>query len=262
MFQLNVIAHTKMTLKYHFQHPLDSPQRTLQHKEIIKNKVFMRKLYLEWYAEFSKEIKNNPQGVFIELGSGGGFLKEIEPSVICSDVLPLPTNDLSFSALRIPYEDNSVDGIFMIDTFHHIPDSEKFLSEARRVLKPGGNIIMIEPANSFWGRFIYKNFHHEPFNPKTDWKFPQEGPLSGANGALPWIVFERDRQIFQEKFPEFEIKKIKYHSPFRYLISGGLSFKQPFPNFSYRAFRCLDQLLAKISWQLSMFVTIKVKLSK
>ncbi|OQX97557.1 MAG: SAM-dependent methyltransferase, partial [Bacteroidetes bacterium 4572_117] len=215
-----------MPLKYKFKHTIDSPERTMQHREIIKNKLFLRKLYMQWYTEFSKEIKKKPSGFFIELGSGGGFFKDIEPKVICSDLLPLPTNDLSFSALDMPFENNSVDGIFMIDTFHHIPDSEKFLEEARRILKKGAKIIMIEPANSFWGRFIYKNFHHEPFYPEGDWKFPTNGPLSGANGALPWIVFERDSKKFNKIFPEFNIDMVKYHSPFRYLISGGVSFKQ------------------------------------
>jgi len=250
-----------MPIKYHFKHSLDSPERTLQHRKIIKNKFFLRKLYLEWYARFSKEIEKNPKGVFVELGSGGGFLKEIEPGVICSDILPLPTNDLSFSALNMPFGNNSVDGIFMIDTFHHIPDSEKFLSEARRVLKHGGKIIMIEPANSLWGKFIYKNFHHEPFYPKGDWKIPEDGPLSAANGALPWIVFERDRQQFNKKFTEFKIEFIKYHTPLRYLVSGGVSFKQLFPDISYQAFRFFDQSLSKISKQFSMFVTIKIKLN-
>lgn len=248
-----------MSIKYNFKHPLDSPERTLEHRELIKNKLFLRKLYLQWYSEFSKEINNQPNGVFIELGSGGGFLKEIEPGVICSDVLPLATNDLSFSALDMPFEDNSVDGFFMIDTFHHIPDSEKFLSEARRVLKKGGKIIMIEPANSWWGRFIYKNFHHEPFNPDGDWKIPNVGPLSGANGALPWIVFERDQELFYQKFPELTIESIKYHTPLRYLISGGVSIKQLAPRFSYNAFRLLDKFLSNISNKLSMFVTITIK---
>ena len=59
----------------------------------------------------------------MELGSGGGFLKDIEPSVICSDVLDLPTNDLTFSALDMPFADGELSALFMIDTFHHIPDA-------------------------------------------------------------------------------------------------------------------------------------------
>jgi SAM-dependent methyltransferase len=247
-----------MQLKYKFKYTLDDPKRTLEHREIIKNKSFLRRLYTEWYQEFINEYSKNPKGKYVELGSGGGFLKNLAPGIITSDVLPLKDIDMSFSALEMPFANHSLDGIFMIDTFHHIPDSELFLKEARRTLKANGKIIMIEPVNSLWGQFIYKNFHHEPFNPKGSWNFPQEGPLSGANGALPWIVFERDKKLFNKKFPEFEIQEIKYHTPTRYLISGGLSFKQIVPDFSYSFIKQIDVLLSKISEKISMFMTVKL----
>ena len=248
-----------MVLKYNFKNALDSPERTLEHKKIIGSKYFLRRLYLEWYADFICEVKNKPDGSFLELGSGGGFLKEIEPRIISSDILDLPVNDMTFSALKMPFDDKSLDGIFMIDTFHHIPDSEKFLTEVLRTLKNDGVMIMTEPANSLWGRLIYKNFHHEPFNPNGGWSFPGEGPLSGANGALPWIVFERDREKFSKMFPELMISKIRYHTPLRYLISGGLSFRQPFPDFTYPVFKFIDNALSSLSKEISMFVTIKIK---
>jgi hypothetical protein len=53
-----------------------------------------------------------------------------------------------------------------------------------------------------------------------DWTFPLAGPLSGANGALPWIVFERDRQAFEAQFHDFEIRAVRPLMPIRYLISG------------------------------------------
>jgi len=38
--------------------------------------------------------------------------------------------------------------------------------------------------------------------PQKHWTFPDSGPLSGANGALPWIVFQRDRQEFRIEVPQ------------------------------------------------------------
>jgi SAM-dependent methyltransferase len=134
-----------------------------------------------------------------------------------------------------------------------------FLMEADRVLKPNGKLIMIEPANSFFGRIIYKNLHHEPFNPQGSWQIPESGPMTGANGAAPWIVFVRDREILQNEFPDLEIESILYHTPLRYLLSGGVSFKQLVPNFSYPLFSGLDNLLTSVSNGLSMFMTIKVR---
>jgi len=248
-----------MSLKYNIPFDLDSPERTIAHQKIIKEKYFLRKLYEEWYTVFTSSISALPSGKMIELGSGGGFLKEFIPSVLCTDILELPSNDLTFSALEMPFADNEISAIFMIDTFHHIPDSKLFLAEVNRVLKKGGMLIMIEPANSMWGRFIYKNFHHEPFEPTGNWKIPPSGPMSGANGALPWIVFERDFGEFKRSFPLLRLEKIKYHTPFMYLISGGVSFKQVFPNFSYAIFRWIDKLLPSVNRQISMFMTITVR---
>ncbi|MCA1758739.1 MAG: class I SAM-dependent methyltransferase, partial [Bacteroidales bacterium] len=241
-------------IKYKIPYELDSPERTIFHNQIIRNKLFIRKLYEEWYEIFSATLPQLPDGKMVELGSGGGFLKEVIPSVLCSDILDLPFNDLTFSALDMPFENNELSAVFMIDTFHHIPDANRFLSEVDRVLKKDGMVVMIEPANSLWGRIIYKNFHHEPFEPEAGWTIPRSGPLSGANGALPWIVFERNKKLFESNFPNLEILEIRYHTPFRYLVSGGVSFKQLVPDFSYRFFSFFDQFLSSISRQISMFL--------
>jgi ubiquinone/menaquinone biosynthesis C-methylase UbiE len=165
---------------------------------------------------------------------------------------------MTISALDMPFENQSIGGIFMIDTLHHIPDMDGFLKEADRTLDHGGKIIMIEPVNSMFGRFIYKNFHHEPFDVDGGWTIPSTGPLSGANGALPWIVFERDAKLFKEKFPNFEIETIQYRNPLLYLISGGVSFKQLLPNFLYQTVSAFDYVLPKIFKQFSMFQLIVV----
>jgi SAM-dependent methyltransferase len=244
-------------LKYKSECHLDSPSRTLFHREIILNKPFLKKLYLEWYNVFLKEMQSLPEGICVEIGSGGGFLKDLESSIITSDILQLPHIDLNFSALEMPFNDSEISALFLLDTFHHIPDSLEFLKEVNRVLKKGGKLIMIEPANSLWGRIIYKNLHHEPFNPEGDWKIPDSGPMSGANGALPWIVFVRDKASFQERFPNLKIESITYHTPLRYLLSGGVSYKTIFPEWSFGVFRCVDRTLSVLSKQVSMFMTIK-----
>jgi SAM-dependent methyltransferase len=245
-------------LSIEIPYEIDSPERTLFHREVLLNKKFMRELYTGWYMQFKKALEGLPEGKVIEIGSGGGFIKDIIPEVITSDVINLPTNDMAFSALEMPFADSSIKAILMIDTFHHLPDCEQFLNEAQRVLMPGGAIVMVEPANSWWGRFIYKNFHHEPFNPKGNWTFPSSGPLSGANGALPWIVFKRDKQRFDQSFPMLKLLHYKNHSPLRYLISGGFTLKQLLPGFMYKPVVLLEKLLSPIQG-FSMFCSIKIQ---
>jgi len=247
------------SFRHQFKHDLDSPERTIEHKNLILNKSFLKRIYLDWYQWFLNELPKLPEGKVIELGSGGGFLKELEPSIICSDVLDLPGNDICFSALDMPFAQNEISGIFMIDTFHHIPDIEKFLTEANRVMKKNAKIMMVEPANSLWGRLIYKNFHHEPFYPEGSWQIAQSGPLSGANGALPWIAFERDIIKFKQLFPHLKICSIKYHSPFKYLVSGGVSYRQLLSGRLYSPVNFLEKILSGISKHFSMFVSIVIE---
>lgn len=230
------------------------------HSTIIQKKPFLKKIYLENYQQFINSIGDDyGSKKIVELGSGGGFIKDIIPNAITSDVIELPQVDICFSALDMPFEDNSVDAFVMIDVLHHINDSETFFIEALRCLKPGGKIVMIEPANTIWGGFIYRNFHHEPFDAKGEWGFESSGPMSSANGAIPWILFIRDRKLFNEKFPKLKINILKHHTPFRYLISGGVSMRQLLPNFCYPLVKGFEFLISPFNRYIGMFMTVELE---
>ncbi len=238
---------------------LNAPQASIQHRDIILRKSFLKKLYREWYNSFLAEIKNLPEGKIVEIGSGGGFIKDMNPKIITSDIIKLPGCDMIFSAHKMPFENKSLSAIFMLDVLHHIPNVNSFFAEAMRCLKPGGELFMLEPANTKFSRFIYKNFHHEPFLPEAkNWNFPSSGPLSDANGAIPWIVFERDKEKFLEKYPDFQIKSINKHTPFRYLITGGLSYKSLVPGFCFSFVSFLELLLKPVYKYIAMFQTIRI----
>lgn len=48
---------------------------------------------------------------------------------------------------RLPLADNQVERIWCVDTLEHVVDTQVVLSEARRVLKPGGMILISTPAH-------------------------------------------------------------------------------------------------------------------
>jgi len=77
------------------------------------------------------------------------------------------------------------------------------------------------------------------------WGFPAKGPLSSANGALPWIIFFRDRARFERKFPDLEIVNINIHSPLRYWLAGGLKKWTLLPRAFYPKATRLDQFLIR-----------------
>ena len=234
---------------------LDDPQTRILHSQIIKEKVFLRNLYTDFYEIFKKSIGQNA-GIMVELGSGGGFIKEIIPDVITSDITKLPNVDMTFSAEQMPFKNGGVDAFFMIDVLHHIKKPRVFFAEAQRCLRTGGKVVMIEPANTLWAAFIYKNFHHESFDTSAGWEMNKTGPLSDANGALAWIIFQRDRKLFESEFKNLKIENISFHTPFRYLVSGGLTYRQLAPAFMYGFVNFLEFCLRPFNKWLGMFETI------
>ena len=159
----------------------------------------------------------------------------------------------------MPFENDSVDALFMFDVLHHIADAKKFFTEALRCLKTRGKIVMIEPANTPWSSFIYKNFHHEPFDPKAQWTLKKTAPLSCANSALAWIIFLRDRQTFEKMFPSLKIVKLNNHTPLRYLLSGGFTLKQMLPSCTCSLIKAIENILSPFNDLLGMFMTIELE---
>jgi SAM-dependent methyltransferase len=237
----------------------DDPAVTLLHGEIIQKKPFLKRIYIDFYRQFLKAVPEPADKFLVELGSGGGFIKKIIGNVVTSDVLDVPNVDKVFSAVEIPFENASVDAFFMIDVLHHIADSRAFFTEALRSLKVGGKVVMIEPANTLWSRFIYKNFHHERFDPSGQWGLEKDKPLSAANGALPWIIFSRDREEFCRSFPCLQIVRMHSHTPLLYLLSGGLTLRQLAPSFTYPIFKVVERILSPLNGLLGMFQTIELE---
>ena len=231
-------------------------------KNIIENNILLYQFYLDCYKIFKKNLstKDNLQLKILEIGSGPGFIKKIIPKTITSEIILMEDIDIQLDATNLNFDSNSLDAILLLNVFHHISDPEKFLLECKRVLKKNGKILMIEPANTWFSRIIYKNFHHEDFDELSDWYLKKGGRLSSSNQALPFIVFERDLEIFKKKFPDLLIlKKFKF-KPFHYLFSGGFTYK-PIVNgfFIYLFVKLVEIILFPFNRFLGLFMFIKIE---
>lgn len=239
---------------------LDSCEITRRFAAVIRKKPFLKRLYSDWYAELLREAACSPGHLIVEIGSGAGFMKEIVRHVVTSDILDIPGVDVRFSGLHMPFKDSSVKAFFMLDVIHHIADNVILFKEIDRCLAPGGKIVVIEPANTLWARFVWRNFHHEEFNPVAEgWRTHGKDPLLSANSAMPWMIFFRDRARFNERFPLLRINKISTHTPFRYLISGGVSMKQLLPYSAYPLITGIEILLSPLNKFIGMFYTIVIE---
>jgi len=238
---------------------IDAPETTVARRMQIQAKPFLKQVYLDWYARILRSLPDPSLGSVVEIGSGGGFLDACLPSVITTEVFWVPHVAAVLDARTLPFSDNRLSAIVLLDVFHHIPDAALFLSEAERCLAPGGRIIMIEPWLTPWSLLIYRCFHHEPIAPRTPrWRLTGTGPLSTANSALPWMVFHRDRNRFQRQFPLLSLSELTPFCPFAYLLSGGLTYPAVLPANGARLALRLENTLTPLMPLLAMFAKIVI----
>jgi SAM-dependent methyltransferase len=235
-------------LKPHFPGlDLESPKTTALHRELIRSKPMLRRWYAERYDGYLKRIGPDRSGRHVELGSGGGFLKEVFPEAITSSVRREDKEaglvDRVLDAHALDLEDGSVDSFFLLDVLHHLQDPASFFHELSRCLKRGGFAWIVDPANTALSRVVYKNFHHEDFDPDSPtWGHEHAGTLAQANQATAWIVFVRDRPLFEGRYPELEISRIETHTFLSYILSGGLSYEPLIPGWAQPAARAAEFL--------------------
>ncbi len=235
---------------------IDDPRTTQLRREIVRSKRFLRKIYEEWYRDIVASLPPC-DGPVLELGSGAGFLDEFIPGLITSELFATPGAALVMDAHAMPVRDGGLRAIVMTNVLHHLARPRFFFAEAARCVKPGGALVMIEPWVTAWGRWVYTHLHHEPFVPEApEWEFPQTGPLSGANGALPWILFVRDRDRFERDFPMWKVQTIRPIMPFRYLISGGVSLRSMAPGWTFGIWKALENCMSPWSHHWGMFAQV------
>ena len=238
---------------------IDDPRTTHLRSQIIQQKSFLRQIYQEWYEAIVAALPPG-QGAVVELGSGGGFLSNFTPDLITSELFYCPNVRVVFDGLRLPFVTKSLRGIVMTNVLHHLPQPRLFFAEAARCVRLGGVVAMIEPWVTPWSGIVWTRLHHEPFQPEIpSWELPTGGPLSGANGALPWIILVRDRLKFEQEFPQWRIELIKPIMPFRYLLSGGVSLRGLTPGWSFGWWRHIENALDRWSNQLAMFAQIVLR---
>jgi len=227
-----------------------SPEFFTIQKKLIFQRPLLKYCYDDWYHRLLADAATVPApGTLLELGSGGSYLKDLEPAIITSDVVD-HVADRVIDARQLPFPENSMRALFLTHVFHHIPDVDKFFAEAERVLVPGGVISMIEVAHTPFARFFFKNFHHEPYlDGCPEWAFAQHDSMMDSNQALSWMVFIRDRNKFEQRHPGLKIEAFCLLPWFSYLLSGGVTMRYLIPGF-------LTRFLIGVEWLLKPFAPV------
>jgi len=228
-------------------------------RQLILTRPLIKRCYDDWYRRLLEDARSAPEGgAMLELGSGGSYLKDLEPALVTSDVVP-GIAERVVDGRWLPFGDGTLRALLMSHVFHHIPDVEAFFKEAQRALVPGGVISMIEVAHTPFARLFFKNFHHEPYDDHAQkWSFAQEDPMMDCNQALTWMIFVRDRARFEQCHPGLIIEKLELLPWLTYFSSGGVTSRYLIPKFLeglvIAADRCLKPLqpLFSLHWHICL----------
>lgn len=206
-------------------------------------------LRLVYRSIFADLMQYAGPGAVLDIGAGVGFLKIDHPNVTTSDVVKTPFVDCAVSAYEIEASGRNWDAIVAMDVLHHLREPLTFLESASRSLKPGGRVVLIEPAATPFGRWFYRRFHHEPCLPgqlASPYRFEaddEEGNF--ANMGMGWALFQRDRDTMEEQLEGMGLAllSVRYRDVIAYPATGGLSHRQYLPTWALKGLLGVERVL-------------------
>jgi ubiquinone/menaquinone biosynthesis C-methylase UbiE len=87
-------------------------------------------------------------------------------------------NLVRMDAQRLPFRDQSFDAVLMLEMIYYVADQEAALAECRRVLKPGGKVMVCMPNRD------RPDFNPSPFSTR----YPNVGDITALAAAAGFDV--------------------------------------------------------------------------
>lgn len=217
------------------------------HQNVIswRNKPVLQRVYADLYARVAPLLPPASVGPRLELGSGMGAIKEFIPDCITSDIFPHAWLDRIENAYAIKFPDASLGALILFDVWHHLEYPGTALREFQRVLRPGGRLILVEPAASLLGRLVYGVFHHEEvaYGSPIRWFAPADFDPEAQNYYAAqgncWRMFGAGR--LPPEAVDWTLRHLDRSAALTYIASGGFSRRQLYPDWAYPIVRGLSR---------------------
>ena len=121
---------------------------------------------------------------------------------------------------RLPFASGSFDIVTCANSFHHYPRQDRAVAEMRRVLRPGGRLMIIDGyRDGVWGWFIY------------------DVCVAGVEGEVHHASARRFRDLMTQAGLQAIAQRI-YHGPAPFLITEAIATEPvpvvPAPHFRLR----------------------------
>jgi len=218
-------------------------------RQAWQRKPLLRDVYRRFHERIATRLDRSHPGLIVELGSGMGSIKEVIPECVTTDIFPNPWLDRQENAYSLSFADESVSNLILFDVWHHLRYPGSALAEFRRVLAPGGRVIIFDPAISWTGRLVYGLFHHEPvgLGLEVTWTAPDgfkpsDADYFAAQGAATRLFWRREDPA---RLTGWELVEATPLPSFEYFATGGFSGPQLGGAGTFRFWRWLDRALAR-----------------
>ncbi len=190
----------------------------------------------------------------LEVGAGAAFTKEYikNPFFKTTDYIKQPWIDLEVDALQTDFPDQSIDVIISTHMIHHLAKPGVFFREMRRILKPGGLLLIQEIETRLLLRILLRLMRHEGWSYEID-VFDERSVCNdpndpwSANCAIPQLLFS-DSQKFEKNIPSFKILRNELCECFIFPLSGGVIAKSKMINLPWKLLELIDKLDTFLVW--------------
>jgi SAM-dependent methyltransferase len=209
-------------------------------------KPVLRRIYRGFHEVIASQTLSRDAGITVELGSGIGNIKDVLPHCLRTDLFDNPWLDQTENAYKLSFDNGSVANIILFDVFHHLRYPGRAFSEFQRALIPGGRVIIFDPCVSMLGLIVYGLLHHEPvalfdqiqWQPPQGWT-PDDDSYYAAQGNAYRTFWRSD---LERSLPGWRVVERQRFSAISYVLSGGYSKPQMYPDVMYPFMRGVDRV--------------------